>query len=191
MNVILPRISSTPTRLPFAVNSSKMLTLKPDPSRLGSTLFRLIAKGEIITYGYVAVLLVIAGAISIYLVHYILNAMLLHQPFFTSLIAVINEVLLILIVMEILRTVTRLLVSPAHDVSISDLIPFLVIAGISVTRRILTIGAGLSVQETEGHTLDPIKFTQSMTELLVSGVIIVLVSLSVWLIQRKGPAKLS
>jgi hypothetical protein len=30
-----------------------------------------------------------------------------------------------------------------------------------------------------------------MTELLVSGVIIVLVSLSVWLIQRKAPAKLS
>lgn len=166
--------------------------LKPDPSRLGSTLFRLIAKGEIITYGYVAVLLlVVAGSIGIYLIHYILNAMLLHQPFFSSLIAVINEVLLILIVMEILRTVTRLLVSPAHDVSIADLIPFLVIAGISVTRRILTIGAGLSVQETEGHSLDPVKFTQSMTELLVSGVIIVLVSLSVWLIQRKVPAKLS
>ena len=109
--------------------------LKPDPSRLGSRLFRLISKGEIVTYGYVAVLLlVIAGSISIYLVHYILNAMLLHQPFFSTLISVINEVLLILIVMEILRTVTRLLVSPAHDVSIADLVPFLVIAGISVTR---------------------------------------------------------
>jgi uncharacterized membrane protein (DUF373 family) len=166
--------------------------LKPDPSRLGSRLFRLIAKGEIITYGYVALLLlVISGAISVYLVHYILNAMLNHQPFFSTLISVINEVLLILIVMEILRTVTRLLVSPAHDVSIADLIPFLVIAGISVTRRILTIGAGLSVQETEGHTLDPIKFTQSMTELVVSGVIIVLVSGSLWLIHRKSPSKIT
>ena len=164
--------------------------IKPDPSRLGSRLFRLIAKGEIITYGYVAVLLlVIAGSISLYLIHYILNAMLLHQPFFSTLISVINEVLLILIVMEILRTVTRLLVSPAHDVSIADLIPFLVIAGISVTRRILTIGAGLSVQETEGHSLDPIKFNQSMTELLVSGAIIVLVALSLWLINRRIAAR--
>jgi len=60
-----------------------------------------------------------------------------------------------------------------------------------VTRRILTIGAGLSVQETEGHSLDPIKFTQSMTELLVSGVIIVLVSGSLWLIHRKSPAKIT
>jgi hypothetical protein len=60
-----------------------------------------------------------------------------------------------------------------------------------VTRRILTIGAGLSVQETEGHNLDPIKFTQSMTELLVSGVIIVLVSVSLWLIHRKSPAKIA
>ena len=160
--------------------------IKPDPSRLGSRLFRLIAKGEIITYGYVAVLLlVIAGAISIYLIHFILNAMLLHQPFFSTLISVINEVLLILIVMEILRTVTRLLVSPAHDVSIADLIPFLVIAGISVTRRILTIGAGLSVHETEGTSHNPIQFNQSMTELLVSGAIIVLVALSLWLINRR------
>jgi len=160
--------------------------IKPDPSRLGSRLFRLIAKGEIITYGYVAVLLlVIAGAISLYLIHFILNAMLLHQPFFSTLISVINEVLLILIVMEILRTVTRLLVSPAHDVSIADLIPFLVIAGISVTRRILTIGAGLSVAETEGTSHNPMQFNQSMTELLVSGVIIVLVALSLWLINRR------
>ncbi|NBR72430.1 MAG: hypothetical protein EBT75_10145 [Proteobacteria bacterium] len=161
--------------------------LKPDPSRLGSRLFRLIAKGEIVTYGYVAVLLLVIS--SIYLVQFILTAMLNHQPFFSTLISVINEVLLILIVMEILRTVTRLLVSPAHDVSIADLVPFLVIAGISVTRRILTIGAGLSVQETEGHNLDSMKFTQSMTELLVSGVIIVLVSVSLWLIHRKAPAK--
>jgi hypothetical protein len=160
--------------------------IKPDPSRLGSRLFRLIAKGEIITYGYVAVLLlVIAGSISLYLIHFILNAMLLHQPFFSTLISVINEVLLILIVMEILRTVTRLLVSPAHDVSIADLIPFLVIAGISVTRRILTIGAGLSVAETEGTSHNPMQFNQSMTELLVSGVIIVLVALSLWLINRR------
>ena len=164
--------------------------IKPDPSRLGSRLFRLIAKGEIITYGYVAVLLlVIAGSISLYLIHFILNAMLLHQPFFSTLISVINEVLLILIVMEILRTVTRLLVSPAHDVSIADLIPFLVIAGISVTRRILTIGAGLSVQETEGRSFDLIKFNQSMTELLVSGAIIVLVAFSLWLINRRIAAR--
>ena len=164
--------------------------LKPDPSRLGSRLFRLIAKGEIITYGYVAVLLlVIAGSISLYLIHFILNAMLLHQPFFSTLISVINEVLLILIVMEILRTVTRLLVSPAHDVSIADLIPFLVIAGISVTRRILTIGAGLSVAETEGTSHHPMQFNQSMTVLLVSGVIIVLVALSLWLINRRIAAR--
>jgi hypothetical protein len=60
-----------------------------------------------------------------------------------------------------------------------------------VTRRILTIGAGLSVQETEGRDLDSIKFNQSMTELLVSGVIIVLVSVSLWLIHRKSPAKVT
>ena len=76
-------------------------------------------------------------------------------------------------------------VSPAHDLSIPVLIPSLVIAGISVPRRILTIGAGLSVQETEGRSFDLIKFNQSMTELLVSGAIIVLVAFSLWLINRR------
>lgn len=151
-------------------------------------LLRLITKGETITYGAVAILLLfVAGAIAIYLVKFVLASA--GQPFFTTLITVINEVLLIMIVMELLRTVTRLLLSPGHDVGIEDLNPFLVIAGISVTRRILAIGAGLSVSESGGQLLEKEKFAQSMVELGVSGLIILLVAISLWLINKRIPAR--
>ena len=147
-------------------------------------LLRLIHRGETFTYGGVAVLLLfLAGAIAVYLVKFLITSV--NQPFFSILITLINEVLLIMIVMELLRTVTRLLVSPVHDVGIQDLNPFLVIAGISVTRRILTIGASLSVTETEGQTLDPLKFQHYMVELVISGLIILLVAVSLWLINRR------
>lgn len=147
-------------------------------------LLRLIHRGETFTYGGVALLLLfLAGAIAVYLVKFLITSV--NQPFFSILITLINEVLLIMIVMELLRTVTRLLVSPVHDVGIQDLNPFLVIAGISVTRRILTIGASLSVTETEGQTLDPLKFQHYMVELVISGLIILLVAVSLWLINRR------
>jgi hypothetical protein len=147
-------------------------------------LLRLIHRGETFTYGGVALLLLfLAGAIAVYLVKFLITSV--NQPFFSILITLINEVLLIMIVMELLRTVTRLLVAPVHDVGIQDLNPFLVIAGISVTRRILTIGASLSVTETEGQTLDPLKFQHYMVELVISGLIILLVAVSLWLINRR------
>ena len=149
---------------------------------------RLISKGETVTYGAVAILLLfVAAAIAVYLVKFVLSSG--DQPFFATLITVINEVLLIMIVMELLRTVTRLLLSPGHDVGIEDLNPFLVIAGISVTRRVLAIGAGLSVSESGGHILEKEKFAQSMVELGVSGLIILLVAISLWLINRRLPGR--
>ncbi len=158
---------------------------KPAPRvSVAQNLLRLIHRGETFTYGGVALLLLfLAGAIAVYLVKFLITSV--NQPFFSILITLINEVLLIMIVMELLRTVTRLLVSPVHDVGIQDLNPFLVIAGISVTRRILTIGASLSVTETEGQTLDPLKFQHYMVELVISGLIILLVAVSLWLINRR------
>jgi len=151
---------------------------------VAQNLLRLIHRGETFTYGGVALLLLfLAGAIAVYLIKFLITPV--NQPFFSILITLINEVLLIMIVMELLRTVTRLLVSPVHDVGIQDLNPFLVIAGISVTRRILTIGASLSVTETEGQTLDPLKFQHYMVELVISGLIILLVAVSLWLINRR------
>ncbi|NCW27409.1 MAG: hypothetical protein EBV83_03795 [Verrucomicrobia bacterium] len=164
-----------------------MAPILPRPS-LAQKLLRLIARGETITYGAVAILLLfVAGAIAVYLAKFVLSSA--GQPFFSTLITLINEILLIMIVMELLRTVTRLLLSPVHDVGIEDLNPFLVIAGISVTRRILAIGAGLSVSESGGQLFEKEKFTQSMIELGVSGLIILLVAVSLWLINRRIPGR--
>lgn len=160
----------------------------PSQPSLAQKFLGLIARGETITYGAVAILLLlVAGAIAVYLIKFVLSSG--DQPFFATLITLINEVLLIMIVMELLRTVTRLLLSPVHDVGIEDLNPFLVIAGISVTRRVLAIGAGLSVSEQGGQLLEKEKFGQSMVELGVSGLIILLVAVSLWLINRRIPAR--
>ena len=68
-----------------------------------------------------------------------------------------------------------------------SLIPFLVIGGISATRRILAIGAAIGVEEAKG-TLEPSRFGQAMVELGVSGGLIVaigatLVILRAYIIQ--------
>ena len=181
--------ANTLARDDFFLKVSSVVAPAPRSS-LAQKLLRLITKGETVTYGAVAILLLfVAGAIACYLVKFVLSSA--DQPFFATLITLINEVLLIMIVMELLRTVTRLLLSPAHDVGIEDLNPFLVIAGISVTRRILTIGASLSVTETEGQILEPLKFQHYMIELVISGLLILLVAVSLWLINRRLPPRVA
>ncbi|MFZ9875226.1 MAG: hypothetical protein ACO3E8_07650, partial [Candidatus Methylacidiphilales bacterium] len=60
-------------------------------------LLRLIHRGETFTYGGVALLLLfLAGAIAVYLVKFLITSV--NQPFFSILITLINEVLLIMIV---------------------------------------------------------------------------------------------
>ena len=176
-----------PCHPPFFLHDSPVPKPLTQPT-VAQQFLLFISRGEIVTYGGVAMLLLfLAGAIAVYLVKFLITSA--GQPFFSILITLINEVLLIMIVMELLRTVTRLLVSPTHDVGIQDLNPFLVIAGISVTRRILTIGASLSVTETEGQTLDPTKFQHYMIELVISGLLILLVAVSLWLINRRIPGR--
>ena len=59
-----------------------------------------INRGEIVTYGGVALLLLfLAGAIAVYLLKFLVTSA--GQPFFSILITLINEVLLIMIVMEL------------------------------------------------------------------------------------------
>ena len=69
----------------------------------------------------------------------------------------INDLLLVMIIMEVLRTVLSYLAERG-----GSLRPFLFIAAISATRRILAIGAQMSVA---GETLGPDRFRQAMIDL--------------------------
>jgi hypothetical protein len=55
--------------------------------------------------------------------------------------SLVNHLLLVLIIMEVLRTVARFLRERKLDVGVEGLVPFLVIGGMSAARRILAAHA--------------------------------------------------
>ena len=120
--------------------------------------------------------------------------------------SLLNDLLLVLIITEVLRTVVGFIRKREPGVKVGDLTPFLVIGAISVTRRILAIGANVSLQETHhmasqgvntGQTgstavvqatsemhLNPEFFRQAMVELGVNGLLIVVITASLFLIRQ-------
>jgi uncharacterized membrane protein (DUF373 family) len=123
----------------------------------------------------------------------------------------LNDLLLVLILMEVLRTVVGFIHKRDAGVKVADLTPFLVIGAISVTRRILAVGANVSVQEahpiasqgarlagqagvpaavptgSELH-LDPEFFRQAMVELGVNGLLILVITVALVLIRPSRAA---
>lgn len=79
-----------------------------------------------------------------------------------AIIKLISDLLLVLIIMEVLSTVTHYLKSHA-----TSLRPFLFIGIISATRGILSIGARLSIETVTGND-----FSQAMIELGVNALVI-------------------
>ncbi len=102
--------------------------------------------------------------------------------FLEASITLINDVLLALIVLELLRTVMGFIRGHGQPNVAESLIPFLVIGGISATRRILAIGAGIGVEEAKG-TLEAARFGQAMVELGVSGGLIVAIGVTLVILR--------
>jgi hypothetical protein len=118
--------------------------------------------------------------------------------------ALLNDLLLVLIITEVFRAIVAFIRKREPGVKVADLTPFLVIGAISLTRRILAIGANVSVQEThhiaaqgigvgqagpaaavqpfEAH-LNPEFFSQAMIELGVNGILIVVITLALVMIR--------
>lgn len=106
----------------------------------------------------------------------------LSAGFLEASITLINDVLLALIVLELLRTVMGFIRGRGQPNVAESLIPFLVIGGISATRRILAIGAGIGVEEAKG-TLEAARFGQAMVELGVSGGLIVAIGVTLVILR--------
>ena len=103
-------------------------------------------------------------------------------------ITLINDVLLALIVLELLRTVLGFIRAKGLP-SVSDaLIPFLVIGGISTARRILAVGASIGVEEAKG-TLTTTRFDHAMIELGVSGGLIISIGITLVILRAYLPRK--
>jgi uncharacterized membrane protein (DUF373 family) len=94
-----------------------------------------------------------------------------------GIITLINDLLLVMIIMEVLRTVLSYLSERG-----TSLRPFLFIAAISATRRILAIGAQMSVT---GDNLKPDQFQMAMIDLAVNAGAILAIALALYLLGRR------
>jgi uncharacterized membrane protein (DUF373 family) len=92
----------------------------------------------------------------------------------SAIIKFVSDLLLVLIITEVLGTVTHYL--RAHATSLR---PFLFIGIISATRGILSIGARLSVGQ-----VTPAEFPNAMIELGVNAAVVLALGLTIWLLAR-------
>src|SRR5260370_4571788 len=115
---------------------------------------------DAIVYSLVALVLLIAafGMLGYSVVVFPENAAINSFPL--AIIALINDLLLVMIIMEVLRTVISYLAERG-----GSLRPFLFIAAISATRRLLAIRAQMSIAR---EKLTPHQFHQAMIDLSVN-----------------------
>ena len=98
--------------------------------------------------------------------------------FALAIVTLVNDLLLVMIIMEVLRTVLSYLQERG-----TSLQPFLFIAAISATRRILAIGAQMSVA---GETLSADRFHETMIDLGANAGAILAIALALYLLRRPG-----
>ena len=94
-----------------------------------------------------------------------------------AVVALVNDLLLVMIIMEVLRTVLSYLQERG-----SSLQPFLFIAAISATRRILAIGAQMSVA---GENIAPDRFQKAMIDLGANAGAILAIAAALYLLRRR------
>jgi len=99
------------------------------------------------------------------------------QGFADSIVTLINDLLLVMIMMEVLKTI----VSYLEDHAIS-LRPFLFVGIISATRRILTVGAAVAIQENLSHAA----LWNHLDDLIVNASVILALAIAIRLV---GPGR--
>jgi uncharacterized membrane protein (DUF373 family) len=134
---------------------------------------------DAIVYGLVALVFLVAafGMLGYSVLAFPENVAINSFPL--AIIALINDLLLVMIIMEVLRTVISYLAERG-----GSLRPFLFIAAISATRRILAIGAQMSIA---GDHLSADKFQQAMIDLSVNAGAILAISIALYLLGRREP----
>jgi len=139
-----------------------------------------LEQSDAVIYSLVALVFLIAavGMIGYTAVSFPSNMQ--RQGFPLALITVINDLLLIMIIMEVLRMIHSYL-----DEGASSLQPFLFIAAISATRRILALGAEMTVTN---ENVSGEKFQQAMIELGVNAGVILAIAMALFLLSRRSEA---
>jgi len=96
-----------------------------------------------------------------------------------AVITLVNDLLLVMIIMEVLRTVLSYIEEGG-----ASLRPFLFIGAISATRRILAIGAEMSISGETRQQLPREDFTRRMIDLGINALVILLI-VALYLLARR------
>jgi uncharacterized membrane protein (DUF373 family) len=105
-----------------------------------------------------------------------IERLLATKPFFPNgMIQGVNDILFIVIILEILRTVIARFTDGVYQLD-----KFLIIGVIAAVRHILTVGASLTL----GSAKDPEAFTRSLLELGVNAGIVVALVLAIYMSKQ-------
>jgi len=156
--------------------------LAPGARHVHHTLVPALEAADAIVYGLVGIVFLLAalGMLGYSLVAF--PASLRNNGFALAIVTLVNDLLLVMIIMEVLRTVLSYLQERA-----TSLQPFLFIAAISATRRILAIGAQMSVT---GDTLSSERFRQVMIDLGANAGAILAIAVALYLLADRSSDRL-
>jgi uncharacterized membrane protein (DUF373 family) len=152
-----------------------------------------VDRGEELVYVIVAGLLLVAAVVTCGFAAFSAAQQFVYGKPLEGIFSCVNDLLLVLIIMEVLRTVAGFIRKRALDIGVEDVVPFLVIGAISAARRILAIGAKLSLGEAQhseqaGGTFAGSgswdRFNQAMIELGINAGLILVISVAVLIIHR-------
>jgi uncharacterized membrane protein (DUF373 family) len=141
-------------------------------------MLRFLRLAEVVVYALIGIAFLL-GAIAM-LVYTVVSFLDTYESngFPLAIVTLINDLLLIMIIMEVLRTIVSYLEEKG-----TSLRPFLFIAAISATRRVLAVGAQMTIT---GESLTPEKFQEATIELGVNATAILVIALALFLLDRYG-----
>lgn len=142
------------------------------------TVVPMLEPADAVVYAMVGVVFFLAALGMLAYSVYAFPGNLRASGFGLAVVALVNDLLLVMIIMEVLRTVLSYLQERG-----SSLQPFLFIAAISATRRILAIGAQMSVA---GETLAPGRFQKTMIDLGANAGTILAIAAALYLLRRRA-----
>ncbi len=140
------------------------------------TLVPILESADAVIYALVGLVFLAAALGMLGYSLYAFPAALRESGFALAIVTLVNDLLLVMIIMEVLRTVLSYLKERG-----TSLQPFLFIAAISATRRILAIGAQMSVA---GERLSADKFREAMIDLAANAGAILAIAAALYLLSR-------
>lgn len=129
---------------------------------------------DLILHWAVALLLVVvAAAVFVDTIGILISGV--RHDFMTTVLHVVNNLLFVIIILEVLSTVTSHFRS--HDFALK---PFLIVGTISVVRHLLIVGARMSMIAETSQQL----FQKHLLELFVNGVLALILVVAYFLVMR-------